>query len=108
MFPTRSMQVSLSFRYVLDGSMKEVFADIIEVERITGRDSAIGGGTGGAIPPPPPPLSVEGGHCPPKVKLSDVIESQTYPFFIITATKYRHWLLHRASKVIVVHVCRPF
>ena len=33
-------QVSLSFRYVLEGSVKEVFADFIEVERITGKDIA--------------------------------------------------------------------
>ena len=33
-------QVSLSFRYVLDGSVKEVFADFLEVERITGKDIA--------------------------------------------------------------------
>ena len=31
-----------------------------------------------------------GALAPPKVKLSDVIESQTYPVFITTAAKYRH------------------
>ena len=29
-------QLSISFRYVLDGTVKEVFADLVEVERITG------------------------------------------------------------------------
>ena len=33
-------QVSLSFRYVLDGTVKEVFADFVEVERITGKEIA--------------------------------------------------------------------
>ena len=30
-------QVSLPFQYVLDGTVKEVFADFVEVERITGK-----------------------------------------------------------------------
>ena len=34
-------QVSLSFRYVLDGTVKEVFADFVEVERITGKEIAV-------------------------------------------------------------------
>ena len=33
-------QVSLSFWYVLDGTVKEVFADFAEVERITGKEIA--------------------------------------------------------------------
>ena len=32
--------MSLSFRYVLDGIVKEVFADFVEVERITGKEIA--------------------------------------------------------------------
>lgn len=33
-------QLSISFRYVLDGNVKEVFADFVEVERITGKQLA--------------------------------------------------------------------
>ena len=40
MFPTRSRYHCRFDNYVLDGSVKEVFADFIEVERITGRDIA--------------------------------------------------------------------
>ena len=30
-----------TFRYVLDGTVKEVFADFVEVERITGKEIAV-------------------------------------------------------------------
>lgn len=33
-------QLSISFRYVFDGNVKEVFADFVEVERITGKELA--------------------------------------------------------------------
>ena len=33
-------QLSLSFRYVCDGSIKEVFGDFVKVERITGENIA--------------------------------------------------------------------